>query len=150
MDHRMTMLLVPWGLLLGCALVAGGGLYLFFDARYVLRSKLQAIAALVAGLLIIGVTEIAIVAYNGAAFFLAQKEYVSKCYVGGEAAFPAERATIDNAAGARVSECVRNLGYEWAPDHWKCRDFPVPMNAFCWLPTNPFSRAVTRFQLLLE
>ncbi len=150
MDHRMTMLLVPWGLLIGCALVAGGGLYLFFDARYVLQSKLQAIAALVVGLLIIFVTEVSIVAYNGAAFFLAQKEYVSKCYAEGEAAFPAERATKDNAAGAQVFECVRKLGYEWTPDHWKCRTLVIPMNAYCWLPTNPFSRAVTRVQLLLE
>jgi len=150
MDHNMTMLLVPWGLIFGCTLVAGGGLYLLFDFRYVLQSKLQAIAALVVGLAMIFVTELGIVAYNGASFFLAQKEYVSKCYAAGEAAFPAERATKDNAAGAYISECVGKLGYEWSPDHWKCKDFLVPMNAYCYLPTDPLGRAVTRFQLLLE
>jgi hypothetical protein len=150
MDHRMTMLVVPWALIIGCALVAGGGLYLVFDAQFLLKTRLQAIAALVSGLLIIFVTELSIVAYNGASFFLAQKEYVSKCYAEGEAAFPAERATTDNAAGAKISECVRQLGYEWSPGHWKCRDFEAPMNAYCWLPTEPFNRIVTRVQLFME
>lgn len=149
MDHRMTMLVVPWALIIGCALVAGGGLYLFFDARF-LKSKFQAITALVSGLLIIFLTELSIVAYNGASFFLAQKEYVSKCYAEGEAAFAAERATKDNAAGVRIFECVSKLGYEWSLDHRKCRDYPVPMNAYCWLPMDPLNRIVTRFQLLVE
>jgi hypothetical protein len=149
MDHRMTMLLVPWGLILGSALTAGGGLYLLLDVRF-LKTKLQAIAALVTGLLLIFVTELAIVAYNGASFFLAQKEYVSKCYAQGEAGFPAERATNDNAAGRAIAECVTKLGYEWSPDHRKCRDYSAPMNAYCWLPTNPFNRIVTRIQLLIE
>lgn len=148
MDHRMTMLLVPWSLLLGCALVAGGGLY--FIGIDFLKTKLQAIAALVTGLLLLFVTELGIVAYNGASFFLAQKDDMSKCYAEGEAAYPAERATKDNAAGAYISECMRKLGYEWAPDHWKCHDLPVPMNAYCYLPTDLMGRAVTRFQLLLE
>lgn len=149
MDHRMTMLLVPWGLLLGSALTAGGGLYLFLDVRF-LKTRAQAITALVAGLSLIFVTEVAIVAYNGATFFLAQKEYVSKCYAEGEAAFPAERATKDNAAGLAISECVTKLGYEWVPDHPKCQNFMVPMNSYCYLPANPFSRAVTKLQLLFE
>lgn len=144
----MTMLLVPWALILGCSLVAGGGLYLL--GIEFLKTKLQAVAALVSGLSIIFVTEIAIVAYNGANFFLAQKEYVSKCYAEGEASFPAERATKDNAAGKYISECVARLGYEWSPDHWKCRDFLVPMNAYCYLPTDPLGRIVTRIQLLIE
>jgi hypothetical protein len=148
MDHNMTMLLVPWGLILGSALVAGGGLYLF--GIEFLETKFQAITALVVGLLLIFTTEVAIVAYNGANFFLAQKELVSKCYAEGEAAFPAERATKDNAAGTYISECVRKLGYEWSPDHWKCQDFLMPMNAYCYLPTDLIGRAVTRFQLLLE
>lgn len=148
MDHHMTMLVVPWALILGCSLVAGGGLYLL-GIRF-LQSLFQAIAALVVGFFILFVTEMAIVAYNSASFFLAQKDDVSKCYAKGEAAFPAERASADNAAGRYISDCMAELGYEWSPGHWKCQDFMAPMNAYCYLPTNLLGRVVTRIQLLLD
>lgn len=148
MDQNMSMLAGPVVLLAGCALVAGGVLY-FLDIHF-LQTRLQAIGALVTGLLLVGLMVIAFMADSGGFFFQAQKIYVSQCYIDGERAHPEARATEDNAAGRYISECVRKIGYEWAPDHHKCREFLVPMNAYCYLPTNPLGRAVTNIQLLFE
>jgi len=148
MDQNMSMLAGPVLLLAGCALMAFGGLTLV--GFHFFKTTTQAVAALVAGLVLVVVTEIAFMAESGGFFFQAQKIYVSKCYIEGESAFPAERAKTDNAAGKHIAECVTNLGYEWSPDHRKCQEYLVPMNAFCYLPTEPLNRAVTRIQLLFE
>ncbi len=148
MDQNISTLLGPVLIIVGSGLLAGGLLY-FAGIQY-LRSTLEAVAALVGGVVLVGITVIAFMADNGGFFFQAQKIYVSQCYLDGETAHPEARATNDNAAGRFISECITKLGYEWSPDHTKCRNFLVPMNAFCYLPTNPFSRAVTKAQLLFE
>lgn len=148
MDQNMSMFLAPWGLALGCSLIAASLLF-FFGVEF-LKSRPQAIMAMAGGLAIIFLTELAIIADSGASFFQAQKIDVAKCYAEGEGAFPAEKANNDNAAGHYILGCVAKLGYEWSPDHAKCRDFLVPMNAYCYLPNSMIGRAVTQFQLLFE
>lgn len=148
MDQNMSMLAGPVVLLTGCALMAFGGLSLF-GIRF-FKSTSLAVAALVGGLVLVVLMEIAFMADSGGFFFQAQKIYVSKCYVEGETAFPAERAKMGNAAGNHVAECVTKLGYEWSPERQKCQEYLVPMNAFCYLPTEPINRAVTSIQLLFE
>lgn len=148
MDQNISTLLGPVLIIVGSGLLAGGMLY-FAGIQY-FQSTLQAVAALVGGVVLIGVTTVAFMADNGGFFFQAQKIYVSQCYIDGESAHPEARATSDNAAGRYIAGCIAKLGYEWSPAHTKCRDFLVPMNAFCYLPTNPFSRAVTKVQLSFE
>lgn len=148
MDQNISTLIGPVLLIVGCALLTGGMLY-FAGIQY-FHSTLQAVAALVGGVVLVGITTVAFMADNGGFFFQAQKIYVSQCYIDGESAHPEARATNDNAAGRYISECVTKLGYEWFPEHRKCQDYLVPMNAFCYLPANPFSRAVTKVQLLFE
>jgi hypothetical protein len=148
MDQNMSMLAGPVVLLTGCALMALGGLS-FFGVDF-FKSKTRAIAALVGGLVLVVMMEIAFMADSGGFFFQAQKIYVSQCYIEGETVHPEAKATKDNAAGQYISQCVSKIGYEWSPEHYKCREYLVPMNAFCYLPTDPISRAVTKVQLLFE
>lgn len=148
MDQNMSMFLAPWGLALGCALVAVSGLYLF-DVRF-LRSKLEATAAFLCGVFIICMAELGVIADSGAYFFQGQKMYVANCYAEGETAHPGQRASRDNEAGRHVEECLTRLGYDWSPEHEKCRNFMVPTNAFCYMPSGLVSRWVTRFQMMFE
>lgn len=148
MDQNLSMFLAPWGLALACGLMAVGGLSLF--GIDFLKTRSQAIAALVAGVFVLAATELLMIADSGAYFFQAQKIQVSQCYIEGEGAFPAERASKDNDAGRYIKTCVTKLGYEWDPAHQRCKEFEVPMNAHCYLPTGLVSRAVTKFQLLFE
>jgi hypothetical protein len=148
MDQNLTMLAGPVMLIVGCGLMAFGALSLFgFDF---FKTKSGGIAALVAGFLLVMVMEIAFMADSGGFFFQAQKIFVSQCYIEGETNHPEVRATADNAAGYYIRECITKNGYEWAPEHRKCKEYSVPMNAFCYLPKDPLSRMVTKIQLLFE
>jgi hypothetical protein len=147
-DQNMSMFLAPWGLAAACGLLAAGGLSLF--GIQFLKTKAQTIAALVGGVMFLVATELMMIADSGAYFFQAQKIQVSQCYMEGEGAFPAERASKDNDAGRYIKACVTKLGYEWEPGHQRCKEFEVPMNAHCYLPTGLVSRAITKFQLLFE
>jgi hypothetical protein len=41
-------------------------------------------------------------------------------------------------------------GYEWSPEHRRCKEAPLAMNEYCYLPTAFFSRLITETQLLFE
>jgi hypothetical protein len=148
MNQDLSVFITPFALVIGCALIAAGGLY-FIDIQF-LRSRSQAIAALVAGGLVIGALEI-VLAGSSVSFFKAQQVQTSACELEGESAHPEARlggdATIIHKA---ILACMQDAGYEWSPGHRNCTDAPVATNPFCYLPTGGFDRAVTAFQLRFE
>lgn len=148
MDQNMSMMLGPWGLIIGCGLMTVSGLSLI--GIHFFKTRLQAIAAFCAGLVLLGAVELSFMADSGAYFFQKQKIEVAECYAEGEGAFPAAKATKDNEAGLYIGECISKIGYEWIPDHHKCQEYLMPMNAYCYLPTGSISRAVTRIQTSFE
>lgn len=58
MDQNMSMMLAPWGLIIGCALMASSGLSLL-DIHF-FKTKVQTIAAFCGGLLLVGLVEVSI------------------------------------------------------------------------------------------
>ncbi len=81
MNQDLAVFIVPFALVIGGSLLALGGLY-FINIRYV-SSAPRAMAALVAGAVIIGILEI--ILYGSAvAFFKAQQVQTSACELVGE------------------------------------------------------------------
>lgn len=148
MNQDLAVFLTPAALILGCALIAAGGLY-FIDIRFV-KSRMQAIAALLAGGFIVGVLEI-VLAGSSVSFFKAQQVQTSNCELEGETAHPEARLGADaTIIQKHIVACMREAGYEWAPEHRNCKDAPVATNPYCFLPLATFDRAITAFQLRFE
>jgi hypothetical protein len=148
MNQDLSVFITPFALVIGCALIAAGGLY-FIDIQF-LRSRAQAIAALVVGFAIIGALEV-VLAGSSVSFFKAQQAQTSTCELEGESAHPEARFGGDaNVIHKHILGCMQEAGYEWSPGHRNCNDAPLATNPFCYLPAGGFDRAVTAFQLKFE
>lgn len=149
MNQDMALLFAPLTLLLGGGLFAAGALS-FLNTHF-FKTKFLATAALAAGLAFIVLTEFIFAMASGSGRFLsAQKALVSECELDAEAALPHERHMKSVAMQDYIVGCMRGSGYEWTTEHRRCRAEPIAMNAFCYLPVRPFTRAVTRIQMKFE
>ena len=148
MDQDLTIFLAPMFIIVGGGLVAFGGLTLF-SQDLVFKTRIQAILGICAGLVLLGVLEIRF--YSSSASFLAnQKVVVGYCHVEAEKANPGQRGTQSDAINKSLAACLSKEGYEWSPEHRRCKDAPLAMNEYCYLPTAFFSRLITKTQLLFE
>ena len=87
---------------------------------------------------------------SGASFFENQKVVVGYCHVEAEKANPSQRGTQSDALNKSIAACLSKEGYEWSPDHRRCKEAPLAMNEYCYLPTAFFSRLITNVQLMFE
>ena len=148
MEQDLTVFLAPFAIIIGGGLFAVGGLTLF-GYPYIFQTKLQAILGLVAGIAILGVMEVKF--FSASSLFLErQKVVVSDCHVEAEADNPGKRGTQDPAIDQSLAACMSKAGYEWSPEHKRCKDAPLAMNAYCYLPTGLFNRLITSTQLFFE
>jgi hypothetical protein len=147
-NQDLAVFIVPFALVIGGALFAGGGLY-FINIRFIPSAGL-AIAALVGGSLILGMLEI-ILAGSANSFFKAQQVQTSTCELQGESAHPEARLGADREIiHTAIVACMKEAGYEWHTDHKQCKDAKVATNPYCYLPTGWFEGTVTAFQLGFE
>jgi hypothetical protein len=148
MDQDLTIFLAPVCIFIGGGLIAFGGLTLF-GLDLLFKTKTQAILGICAGLVILGALEIRF--YSSSASFLEnQKVVVSYCHVVAEKANPGQRGTQSDAINKSLAECLSKEGYEWSPEHRRCKEAPLAMNEYCYLPTAFFSRLITKIQLIFE
>ena len=148
MNQDLSVFITPFALIIGCALIAAGGLY-FIDIEF-LKSRFQAVAALAAGLIVLGALEV-VLAGSSVSFFKAQQVQTSACELEGESAHP--EARLGGDAGIihkHILACMEKAGYEWAPEHRNCKDAPLATNPYCYLPLGGFDRTITAFQLRFE
>ena len=148
MDQDTTVSLVLLLIIVGGALVAFGGLTLFGHQLF-FKTKNQAILGICAGLVLLGALEIRFYA-SSASFFANQKVVVSYCHVVAEKANPGQRGTKSDAINKSLAACLSKEGYEWSPEHRRCKEAPLAMNEYCYLPTALFSRLITKMQLVFE
>ena len=148
MDQDLTIFLAPISIIVGGGLIAFGGLTLF-GLDLVFKTKSQAILGICAGLVIIGALEIRFYA-SSASFFENQKVVASYCHVVAETANPGQRGTQSDAINKSIAACLNKEGYDWSPEHRRCKEAPLAMNEYCYLPTAFFSRLITKMQLLFE
>jgi hypothetical protein len=147
-NQDLAIFVVPFALVLGCGLLALGGLY-FINIRFV-TSTAKAIAALAAGAIVIGVLEI-ILAGSAVSFFRAQQVQTSTCELEGESAHPEARRGADpTIIHKAITACMKEAGYEWDDAHRHCKDASVATNPFCYLPTEAFDRTITSIQMSFE
>ena len=145
MDQDTTVSLVLLFIVTGGSLVAFGGLTLFGHHLF-FKTRSQAILGICAGLVLLGVLEIRFYA-SGASFFENQKVVVSYCHIAAERANPGQRGTKSDAINKSIAACLSKEGYERSPEHRRCKEAPLAMNEYCYLPTAFFSRLITNFQL---
>jgi hypothetical protein len=82
---------------------------------------LQAIAALAAVAIVIGVLEI-ILAGTAVSFFKAQQVQTSACELEGESAHPEARRDADSTIIHKaITTCMKEAGYEWDGAHRHCK-----------------------------
>jgi hypothetical protein len=148
MDQDLTIFIAPWGIIIGGGLIAISGLTLF-GHPLILQTKTQAILALFAGIVILGAVELRFVA-SSAAFLEAQKVVVSDCHLEAEAENPSKHGTQSDEINKSIAACLSQAGYEWNPEHRRCQEAPLAMNAYCYRPTGFFSRLITNMQLYFE
>ncbi|MFY9628878.1 MAG: hypothetical protein WAK03_12120 [Methylocystis sp.] len=149
MNEDIGTFFAPITLLIGGALIAAG-LLSFLDLNY-FKTKLRARVALAVGLAFLFATEAMFLASSGAGRYLAgQRLDVTDCEFKVEEAFPLERGKSGNVIGQNIKQCMDQLGYEWAIDHAHCQEAKLATNTFCYLPRNPFARAIVAFQMKFE
>jgi hypothetical protein len=148
MDQDLTIFLAPICIIVGGGLIAFGGLTLF-GLDLLFKTRTQAIVGICTGLVILGALEIRFYA-SSASFFENQKVVVSYCHVAAETANPGQRGTQSAAINKSIAACLSKEGYEWSPEHRRCKEAPLAMNEYCYLPTSLFSRLITETQLLFE
>jgi len=148
MDQNLTIFLAPILIIGGGGLVAFGGLTLF-GLDLLFKTKNQAILGICAGLVILGALEIRFYS-SSASFFENQKVVVSYCHVVAEKENPGQRGTTSDAINKSLAACLSKEGYEWSPEHRRCKEAPLAMNEYCYRPTAFFSRMITNVQLLFE
>jgi hypothetical protein len=148
MNQDLAVFIVPFALVIGCGLIAAGGLY-FINMRYV-KNAAYAIACIAGGVAILGVLEI-ILAGSSVAFFKAQQVQTSACELDAESAHPESRLGKDQGTiHEALLACMKDAGYEWNDEHRHCKEAKVATNPFCYLPTSGFERSVTAIQLNFE
>jgi len=148
LNQDLAVFFVPFGLLISCALLAGGGLY-FINIRF-LGSARVAVASIATGALVLILLEI-ILYGSSTGYFKAQQLATSECELEGESAHPEARQGVnDRIIRETIVACMKEAGYEWRGDHRHCIDAPVATNPFCYLPTDVFDRAITGFQMNFE
>lgn len=148
MNQDIAVFLVPMLLGIGSILATAGGLY-FIDIKF-LKSRSQAIASLLGGLLVFAVLEILLYG-SAAAFFNAQQLQTSDCELQGEAANPnARRGGNPQVLHDAIVACMKQAGYVWTADHPHCRDASVATNPFCYLPDGGLERTITNLQMKLQ
>ncbi len=151
MEQDVSIFLAPVIIIVGGGLIASGLLTLFNYHFY--KTKLQAVAALVGGIALIGALELMFLAGNSVStvFFQAQRQQVTACELVGEAAHPEQRGTHNSSEIRKtIIGCLNEAGYEWAGDHRNCQEAPIATNPYCYLPTDFISRAFTHIQLIFE
>ncbi len=148
LNQDLAVFIVPFALVIACGLLALGGLY-FINIRFISSSRL-AIASLVAGSLVLAVLEI--ILYGSSTGFLkAQQLQTSTCELEGESAHPEARLGADPMIIHKtIVACMKSAGYEWDGNHRHCKDAPVATNPFCYIPADPFDRAITSIQMNFE
>jgi hypothetical protein len=130
---------------IGCILAVAGGLH-FMDVKF-LKGRVSASAAVVAGLLLAGSAEAALVG-SSSSFFKAQQIRTSACELEGETAHPEHRRSDQGRViDHHIRDCMTSAGYVWASEQQHCKEAPVATNPFCYAPANAFERAVTGFQV---
>jgi hypothetical protein len=148
LNQDLAVFFVPFGLIISCALLAGGGLY-FINIRF-LQSGRAAVAAITAGALVLIMLEI-ILYGSSTGYFKAQQLATSACELEGESAHPEARQGVnENVIRQTILACMKEAGYEWRGDHRHCVDAPVATNPFCYQPLEAFDRAITDFQMKFE
>jgi hypothetical protein len=148
MDQNLTIFLAPFLIIVGGGLIAFGGLTLF-GLDLLFKTKGQAILGICGGLVLLGALEIRFYA-SGASFLENQKVVVGYCHVEAEKANPGQRGTQSDTINKSIAACLSKEGYEWSPEHRRCKEAPLAMNEYCYLPTAFFSRLITKAQLLFE
>jgi hypothetical protein len=148
MDQNLTIFLAPFLIIVGGGLIAFGGLTLF-GLDLLFKTKSQAILGICVGFVLLGALEIRFFG-SGASFFENQKVVVSYYHVVAEAANPGQRGTQSAALNRSIAACLSKEGYEWSPEHRRCKEAPLAMNEYCYLPTAFFSRLITKMQLVFE
>jgi hypothetical protein len=151
MEQDVSIFLAPVVIIVGGGLIATALLSLFNYQFY--KTKLQAVAALIGGIALIGVLELMFLGGNSVSsfFFNAQKQQVTACELVGETAHPEQRGTHNSPEIKQtIVACLNEAGYEWVGDHHNCREAPIATNPYCYLPTDIFSRAFTPVQLAFE
>jgi hypothetical protein len=148
-NQDLAVLVAPLTLLLGAGLMAIGLLSLL-DVHF-FATKGQERAALAAGLALIVATELVFAMSSLSWRFLnGQRADVLECRLEAETNFPEERHKDSLILNDHIIGCMTRYGYEWTPNHDRCKEAPVATNPFCYLPTNGFDRLVTEFQMTFE
>jgi hypothetical protein len=149
MNEDMIAFVAPLTLVLGSALLAAG-LLSFFDVHF-FKSRFAERAALAGGLALILVTELLFAAGGMSMRFLnGQRADVLECRLNAETELPNERHKNSPVIHERVMRCMNGFGYEWTTADRRCRAEPLSTNPFCYLPTRPFDRVVTKVLMELE
>jgi hypothetical protein len=144
-----AVFVAPVLLLLGSGLIAVG-LLSFLEIHF-LASNTRELAALAAGLALIVAAQLIVASSNlGSRFLNAQRADVLECRLEAERNFPQERHKDSLVLNDHIVSCLKRYGYEWRLDHHRCKEAPVATNPFCYLPTKPFDRLVTRLQMIFE
>lgn len=148
MNQDLAVFLVPFALIIGCGLLAAGGLY-FINIRF-LKDARYAVASLAGGVLILGALEI--ILYGSSVGFLKEQQLkTSLCELDAESAHPEARQGADPSILHRaITGCMKEAGYEWDGNHSHCKEAPVATNAFCYIPVDSFDRTITTFQMNFE
>lgn len=148
MNQDLAVFIVPFALIIGCGLLAGGGLY-FINIRF-LKDARYAVASLASGAIILGVLEI--ILYGSSVGFLKEQQLTtSLCELDAESAHPeARQGANPEVLHKAITGCMRQAGYEWDGAHRHCKDAPVATNAFCYIPVAAFDRTITGFQMNFE
>jgi hypothetical protein len=148
MEQDLTVFAAPFAIGVGGGLLALGGLSLF-GYQYLFQTKTQAVLGICAGLVILGAMEVKF--FSSSSLFLErQKVVVSDCHVEAENANPGKRGTQDPDINKSLAACLNRAGYEWSGEHRRCKDAPLAMNVYCYLPKGFFDRLVTNIQLVFE
>ena len=148
MDQDLAVFIVPFALVIGCGLLALGGLY-FINIRFV-TSATKAIAALAGGTIVIDVLEI-ILASSSVSFLKAQQVQTSSCELDDESSHPEARRGADpTILHKAIVACMNEAGYEWDGAHRHCKDTPIATNPFCYLPTGSFDPTIANIQMSFE
>jgi hypothetical protein len=146
---EMIAFVAPAALVLGVALFAARVLS-FLDIHF-FATRLAERAALAGGLALIVLAELIFASSNMSMRFLnGQRSDVLECRLDAETALPEERHKDSPLMQNRVVECMKRFGYEWTPNHARCKEAAVTTNPFCYLPTRGFDRAVTELLMMLE
>ncbi len=146
---EIAAFIAPLTLLLGAGLFAAGLLSFFGVHFFATRAAERAAFAL--GLaLIVGAEFLFASSGMSLRFLNGQRSDVLECRLDAETALPQERHRDSPVLQERIRECMDRAGYRWTSRHRRCAEAPVATNPFCYLPTRPFDRTVTRILMFFE